>query len=142
MKKALALLAILVAALGLVACGDDDDDDTGAATTPVTTEATGGGGGEGGGGETLTVTADETGQLAWEPTELSAKAGQVTIELDNPAAIEHNVEIEGNGVDEVSDTVAEATTSVTADLKPGAYRFYCNVPGHAEAGMDGTLTVK
>jgi len=140
MKKALVLLAILVAALGLVACGDDDDDDTGAVTTPATTEPTGGGGG--GGGETLAVTADPTGQLTWEPTELSAKAGQVTIELDNPAPVSHNVEIEGNGVDEVSDTVSESTTSVTADLKPGTYRYYCNIPGHAEAGMDGTLTVK
>jgi uncharacterized cupredoxin-like copper-binding protein len=41
-----------------------------------------------------------------------------------------------------SDLVSQGTTSVTADLKPGTYEYFCNVPGHKEAGMDGTLTVK
>jgi plastocyanin len=140
MKKALVLLAVLVAALGIVACGDDDSDtDTGAASTPATTESAGGGGG---GGATLKVTADESGQLAWSPTTLSAKAGQVTVELDNPSAVSHDIEIEGDGVEEKSDLVAEGTASVTANLKPGTYEYYCTVPGHKEAGMDGTLTVK
>jgi plastocyanin len=140
-KSSFAALCILVASLGFAACGDDDDEtDTAAAPAPATTDAGGGGGGAGGGG--LTVTADEGGDLAWEPTELTTQAGQVTITLDNPAAVSHNIEIEGNGVDEVSDTVSQSTTTVTANLQPGEYRYYCNIPGHAEAGMDGTLTVK
>jgi plastocyanin len=143
MKKALVLLAVSIAALGIVACGGDDDDtDTGAASAPASTEATGGGGGAAGGGETLKVTADASGQLAWSPTELSAKAGQVTIELDNPASVAHNIELEGGGVEELSDTVSQSTTSISADLKPGTYTYFCNVPGHREAGMEGTLTVK
>ena len=36
----------------------------------------------------------------------------------------------------------EGKTSVSAELAPGAYTFFCTVPGHAEAGMEGTLTVK
>jgi uncharacterized cupredoxin-like copper-binding protein len=32
------------------------------------------------------------------------------------------------------------TLAVT--LKPGTYKFYCSVPGHRQAGMEGTLEVK
>jgi plastocyanin len=143
MNRALVLLIALVAAIGLVACGGDDEDDGGSADTgAATTEGGGGGGGAGGGAQTLKVTADATGQLAWTPKTLQAKAGEVTIELDNPSPVPHNVEIEGNGVDEVSDTVSQDTTTVSAELKPGEYEYYCNVPGHKEAGMDGTLTVE
>jgi uncharacterized cupredoxin-like copper-binding protein len=46
------------------------------------------------------------------------------------------------GVDEVSDTITESTTSVTATLEPGTYEFFCAIPGHREAGMEGTLTVQ
>jgi plastocyanin len=140
MKKAFILLAVLVAALAFVACGSDDDDDTAAETTPAETTEAGGGGG--GGGEALTITADPDGNLSWEPTELTAPAGPVTIELDNPSPVAHDVEIEGNGVEEKSDLVTDGTASVTADLKAGEYRYYCTVPGHADAGMDGTLTVE
>jgi plastocyanin len=141
MKKAFILLAVLVAALAFVACGSDDDDDTAAETTPAeTTEAGGGGGGSG--GEALTVTADPDGNLSWEPTELTAPAGPVTIELDNPSPVAHDVAVEGNGVEEKSDLVTDGTATVTADLQPGEYRYYCTVPGHADAGMDGTLTVE
>ncbi len=67
----------------------------------------------------------------------------MTINFDNPAAIEHDVAIEQDG-DEVakSDLVSEGSTDVSADLDPGKYTFYCSVPGHREGGMEGTLTVK
>jgi plastocyanin len=145
MKKALALSAVIVASLGVVACGgDDDEEDTGAATTPATTEAAGGdgGGGAAGGGQTLKVTADSGGSLEWAPTQLNAQAGSVTIELDNPSSTPHNVEVEGGGIEEVSDTITESTASVTVDLQAGEYVYYCNVPGHRDAGMEGTLTVE
>ena len=93
-------------------------------------------------GGTLKLAADPT-QLAFDTTKLSSKPGKVTIDFDNPSAIEHDVVIEQNGK-EIAGTplVAEGKASVSADLAPGTYTFLCNVPGHAEAGMEGTLTVK
>ncbi len=146
MKKAIVLFAVLVASVAIVACGSDDDNDTTSENTAAETTNAGGGGsgggGGGGGGEALKVTADPTGQLTWEPKELTASAGQVTIELDNPSPVSHDIEISGNGVEEVSDLVADGTATVSADLQPGEYEYYCTVPGHKDAGMDGTLTVK
>ncbi|HEY7562956.1 MAG TPA: plastocyanin/azurin family copper-binding protein [Gaiellaceae bacterium] len=131
--------ALLVLSLGLAACGGDDDEGAGAATTEET--ATGGAGG-GGGGATLALAADPGGALSFDKTSLEASAGEVTIDLTNDSSTPHNVEIQGMGVDEVSDTITESTTSVTATLEPGTYEFFCAVPGHREAGMEGTLTVQ
>ena len=127
------LLAVLVIACAgfLAACGDDDEDSGGSSS--------GGGGGDTGG---LTVTADESGDLSWDPTELTASAGEVTVTLDNPSPVAHDIEIEGDGVEEKSDLVTDGTASVTANLEAGEYEYYCTVPGHKEAGMEGTLTVE
>jgi plastocyanin len=93
-------------------------------------------------GGTLQLAASPT-QLAFDTTKLTSKAGKVTIDFDNPAAIEHDVAIEQNGKQiAVSELVAEGKTSVSADLAPGTYTYLCTVPGHAEAGMEGTLVVK
>jgi len=93
-------------------------------------------------GGTLQLAADPT-QIAFDKTALSSKPGKVTIDLINPATLEHDVAIEQNGEEiAVSETIGKGKTSVTADLAPGTYTFLCTVPGHAEAGMEGTLTVK
>jgi plastocyanin len=93
-------------------------------------------------GGTLQLAASPT-DLAFDKTSLTSKPGTVTIDFDNPAALEHNVAIEQNGKEiAVSETLAEGKTSVSADLAPGTYTYLCTVPGHAEAGMEGTLTVK
>jgi plastocyanin len=98
---------------------------------------------KGGGAETtLQLEASET-ALEYDTTQLNAKAGKVTIDFKNPAAIPHNVVIEQNGKELAGfEPVAEGEESETAELKPGTYTFYCSVPGHREAGMEGTLTVK
>jgi len=99
------------------------------------------GGAEGPGG-TLRLAADPT-QIAFDTTSLTSKPGKVTIEFDNPSAIEHDVAIEKDGRELAkSAIVTESETSVAADLEPGDYTFLCTVPGHAEAGMEGTLTVR
>lgn len=93
-------------------------------------------------GGTLQLAASET-ALAFDKTSLTSKPGNVTIDFDNPSALEHNVAIEQNGkVIAESETLAKGETSVSAELAPGTYTFLCTIPGHAEAGMEGTLVVK
>jgi plastocyanin len=93
-------------------------------------------------GGTLQLAASPT-ALAFDKTSLTSKPGKVTIDFNNPAALEHNVAIEQGGKEiAVSETLAEGKTSVSADLAPGTYTYLCTIPGHAEAGMEGTLVVK
>ena len=131
--------ALVVAAIGLTACGGDDDDDSAADTSATTTTQAGGGG-----GGTLKVTADPGGALAYEEKSLSANAGQATIEFDNPSSTDHDVTIEDDGGTEVAatDIITDDTATATADLQSGSYTFFCSVDGHREAGMEGPLTVK
>lgn len=90
----------------------------------------------------LELTADPSGALAFDAESLEAQAGEVTITMENPAPIPHNVAIEGEGVDEEGPVVDQGGTSeVSAQLEPGEYTFYCSVPGHREGGMEGALTV-
>lgn len=107
-------------------------------------EAEGGGeeGGEGAASTALSLAADPT-ALAFDKNELTAKAGTVTINFENPSAIPHNVAIEKDGKELAGFApIAESDKTVSADLEPGTYTFLCTVPGHAQAGMEGTLTVK
>jgi plastocyanin len=98
--------------------------------------------GAGASATTLELAAEPT-ELAFDKTELSAKAGKVTIDFDNPSAIPHNVVIEEDGKELAGfEPITEGKESETADLQPGTYTFYCSVPGHREAGMEGTLEVK
>jgi plastocyanin len=145
-----AALCAALAALAVAGCGSDDssDDsassssDTAAEQAPAPTTAAPSGGG-GGASTNLTIAADESGKLLFDKEKLSAKAGKVTITMDNPSPVPHAVGIEGSGVDEDGETVGTGEKStVTADLKPGTYEFYCPVDGHEAAGMKGTLTVK
>jgi plastocyanin len=93
-------------------------------------------------GGTLQLAASPT-DLAFDTTSLTSKAGEVTIDFDNPSALEHNVAIEQDGEEiAISETIAKGKTSVSADLASGTYTYICTVPGHAEAGMEGTLVVK
>lgn len=93
-------------------------------------------------GGTLQLKASPV-EIAYDTTELNSKPGKVTIDFENPAAIEHDVAIEQDGEEIAkSEVITEGKTSVSADLAPGTYTFLCTVPGHAEAGMEGTLTVR
>ncbi len=95
-----------------------------------------------GSGGTVKLAADPT-QIAYTTTTLSSKPGKVTIDFNNPAPIQHDVAV-AKGSQELakSPLISQSSTSVSADLAPGKYVFYCTVPGHRQAGMQGTLTVK
>jgi plastocyanin len=121
-----------------------------AAETTTTTEAAGGGTtttapSGGGGGSTIKLSADPT-QIAYTTTSLSAKAGNLTIDFDNPnQAIGHDVCVDSPSGDELgcSDVVnGSSSTLDLSNLTPGKYTFFCNVDAHEAAGMKGTLTVK
>jgi plastocyanin len=145
MRRITWILMLLLSAGVLVAagCGDDEDEGGGGAeaTPEATAEATEDASG-GGGGEALTLTADPGGSISWEPGELSAPAGSVTIMLVNESTVPHAVEVEGNGVEEESETVTGGETELTVDLEAGEYTFYCPVGQHRQNGMEGTLTVE
>ncbi len=134
-RRHLALILCLAALpLVLAACGDDDEEEA-ATTTSAETSTTASGGGE-------TIEIAET-EYALDPSEASAGAGEVTFAIANDGAIPHNLEIEGNGVEEVSETIeGGASTELTVELEAGTYRMYCNIGDHADQGMDGEVTIE
>jgi plastocyanin len=148
MKKVAVAFALLLASFALVACGSSSDDssDTGATTSETkpqadtTDKAEGGSTGTAG---ALDIQAASSG-LAYSSDTATAKAGNVTVDFTNPQPLPHDVAFEDAGGETVGKTelVTEDSTSETVDLKSGAYTFYCTVPGHREAGMEGSLTVK
>lgn len=143
MKKLVALLSLAVAAVALVACGGGSSttEKTGGGTAATTEESTKA---AGGGGSQLKLEADPNGQLAFTTDTATAKAGEVTIDFNNPQSLPHDVAIEDSNGNTISqtDVISDGSTTTTVDLKPGTYTYYCTVPGHRDAGMEGTLTVK
>lgn len=122
-------------ALAVAGCGGSG---SGAKSTANTTPAP-----AKGASTKLSLKADPGGQLKFDKKTLQAGAGKVTITMANPSQLTHSVAIEGNGVDAQGQVVGPGGTSTaSATLKPGTYTFYCTVPGHRQAGMQGTLTVQ
>ena len=94
-------------------------------------------------GGKLEIPADPSGGLAYTFGSAEAPAGRLEIDSPNKSSVDHNIAIDGNGVDEKGPVVKDGGVSkVTAQLKPGEYTFYCSVDGHRQAGMEGKLTVK
>jgi uncharacterized cupredoxin-like copper-binding protein len=143
LHKSLIALAVAIP-LTVSACGGGDDtSDTSAATTAeststeTSTTAAGGGGGAGG-----TVDISET-EYKLDPSDPTVSAGKVTFNLTNDGGTTHNLEVEGDGVEEESDDIQPGqSTSLSVDLKPGSYEIYCAIDGHKDLGMEGTLTVQ
>lgn len=100
-------------------------------------------GGEGGGegGETTNepvfVAIDNDFESA--PTELPV--GDVELTLENTGTIEHNVVFEELNNEKVLEAPGGDTDDATVTLEEGEITYYCDVPGHREGGMEGTLTV-
>lgn len=148
MKKLAALFVLILAAFALVACGGGSDTTSDTTAETPTTQEEGGGEKEAEGGTagaaTVDFEADPSGSLAYTSDKATAKAGKETVNFTNASAVPHDVAIEDEAGEQIAETevIAEGSDSTTAELEPGEYKFYCTVPGHRQAGMEGTLTVK
>lgn len=148
MKKLAALLALALAAVALVACGSSSSSSSTEAEStseaPAKEETSEGGKEAGGGGGTISVEANPEGNLEFVQKSLTAKAGTDTLEFTNESPVPHDVKIENSKGEEIGGTeiTQEGTESASVELEPGTYTFFCSVPGHRQAGMEGTLTVK
>jgi plastocyanin len=152
MKKAAVALALIALALGLAACGGGSSSSSTTEETPAPAESSGGAqgggaeaeGGTAGSGAQIDFEANPEGMLQFEEKSATAKGGEDTIDITNPSSVPHNVSIEDSAGKTIAETetVTEGSSSAVADLKPGTYTFYCSIPGHRQAGMEGTLTVK
>ena len=145
MTRRVVAVGVPLALIGVIGagCGSSDNKAT-TATKPAapakTTAAAPSA--SGGAASKVPLSADPSGALKFVPAKLTAKSGNVTLVMANPSSLQHAVAIEGNGVDKDGQPVTQGGTStVTANLKPGKYTFYCPVDSHRQQGMQGTLTV-
>jgi mono/diheme cytochrome c family protein len=91
----------------------------------------------------LEIPAAESGALYFVFADATAPAGQLKLESPNESSVDHNIAVEGNGVDEEGPVVKNGGVSeIEVDLDAGEYTFYCSVEGHREGGMEGQLTVE
>jgi uncharacterized cupredoxin-like copper-binding protein len=140
---------LAVAALAVVGCGSSNkssgnnksSSSSGSSSNSGGSSNSGSSSSSSGGGGKVAVAADPGGALKFTTKTLKAKSGTVTFNFDNPASIPHALAIEGHGVDKSSKVVTKGKSTLTLNLKPGKYTFYCPVDGHKAAGMEGTLTV-
>lgn len=122
-------------AILLAACGDDEPARTGDDGSPGADAGT-----DGGERRSLTFTAVD---IDFEEDEATASAGEVEVSLTNEGAIEHSWVVEGREADlRLYTQQSGQTDEGTITLEAGSYTYYCDVPGHRQAGMDGELTVE
>ena len=139
-----AVLLVLLASFALAACGSSSGTSTTSSeTTSESTESAGGGEEAGGSGGSLKIETASSG-LAFSSDTAESKAGEVTLEFSNGQSTPHDVALEDSSGKTVGQTevIAEGEDTAVVNLKPGTYKFFCTIPGHREAGMEGTLTVK
>lgn len=152
MKKFAALFALALAALALVACGSSSSSSSseetssggGAAKEETSEESKEAEGGSAGSASAVDIEADPSGNLAFTSDTATAKAGKATIDFTNESPVPHDVKIENEAGEEIGGTevISEGSDSAEVELKPGTYTYFCSIPGHRQAGMEGTLTVK
>ncbi|HTY96434.1 MAG TPA: plastocyanin/azurin family copper-binding protein [Solirubrobacteraceae bacterium] len=82
--------------------------------------------------------------MKYDKTAPAAKSGKVSIDFTNVAPLGHNVAVASSSgaVVGATPTFQGGSKTLSRNLKPGTYKFYCSVPGHRMAGMEGTLTVR
>ncbi len=115
---------LLLVGFALTACGGDDGGSSG----PVDTSD-----------GTLQIEASD---LAFGSQQVSASSGAIEVQLDNVGAVVHDFTVEEAGDEIVVEAGPGETATGSIELEPGTYTFYCSIPGHREAGMEGTLEVE
>src|SRR3954462_4078009 len=118
--------------------GNQQTPTTGTPTTGTQTQS------NTGASKTLDVSSPADGSLVFDPNGLETNPGSVTITYDNPSPVPHSIAVatsNGNVLGKVAPFTNGTKSVQLTNLAPGEYTFYCTVPGHREAGMQGTLTV-
>ncbi|HXF81223.1 MAG TPA: cupredoxin domain-containing protein [bacterium] len=95
------------------------------------------GGGSGGAGGTVAVTETEWAINLPE----AVPSGAVTFSVKNTGAVEHNFVIQETN-QRLDGLQPGQTKTLQVTLQPGTYTVVCDVPGHSEAGMRATMTVR
>lgn len=123
-KRTLPIMVLIVLSLAAAGCGGRRS----APPAPTETE-----------GRRIEM---DSGEFFFRPADLTVKRGEtVTIAVKNSGSVEHNISIDEFNVDRDYNPGETATVTFTAD-KVGTFRLYCDIVGHSEAGMVGTLTVE
>jgi plastocyanin len=144
--SAISSFALVATVAALAGCGSSSNSSSSsAAPAPTTSSATAAAPATSApaGASTVSLEANKEGQLAYNTKSLTTKAGKVTVDFTNAAPLAHNVNIESSSGATVGSTptFTGGSKKLTVTLKPGTYKFFCSVPGHRQAGMEGTLTV-
>jgi uncharacterized cupredoxin-like copper-binding protein len=112
MKRALLLVAVLL----LAACGQTNS-------------------------ATITLT-----EFQIKPKGVTFQAGQpVTVTIVNSGKVEHNLKLDPAVTDTPLPEVLKPGERATVSFTPkttGTFQYACTIPGHAPAGMTGSITVK
>ncbi len=153
---------LLVGLLAIAGCGSSSNSASSSPSTPPATStpssatetpttsstasapAQAPAGGTTSSGQALALAANPEGQLKYDKTSLTAKAGKVSIDFTNMSPEGHNMTLASSSgaVIGATPTFQGGSKTLTLNLKPGTYTFFCSVPGHRAAGMEGTLKVQ
>lgn len=148
-------IAAIAATVVIAACGGSSSSSSASssssstasssASTPTSSSATSSAPSPASAASELSLAADPSGQLRFSKSSLTAKAGKITIKFTNSAPIAHNLTVQqgtSGSVVGATPTFQGGTKTLTLQLKAGTYTYFCSVPGHRQAGMQGTLTVR
>jgi plastocyanin len=109
------------------------------AVAAIVSACGGGGGGAGAGAATFNIQGSE---FSYQPNAFTVKPGEkVTINFKNAGTVEHTFVLKDLNFKLTAQPGQTVTGTFTAPSTPGTFQFHCDIAGHTEAGMVGTMTV-